>query len=102
MFELSFLAAFLLAATMGMALAALVQALKPDWSKGRRLLVAAGILPIVTVVAALALAAYVRGHGEPQMADLASNAIIRFGAIFALIAFIGSLAGAALSRAGRR
>jgi hypothetical protein len=60
------------------------------------------VLPGITLIAAILLALYVRGHADPSMSDLAAAAIIRMGAIFAGIAFAGGLAGAAVSRRGRR
>ncbi|MEO6199339.1 MAG: hypothetical protein ABIO68_05325 [Sphingomicrobium sp.] len=94
-------AAFMLAATMGMAIASLVATMWPEWSRGRRLLVSAAVLPAITLVAAILLALYIRSSGDPRMSDLASAAIIRLGALFTVIAFAGGLAGAAISRRGR-
>ena len=96
-----FIAAFLLAATMGMAIASLVASIWPQWGRARRLLVSAAVLPGVTLAAALLLALYIRGHGDPAMNDLAAAAIVRLGALFTAIAFAGGLAGAAISRRGR-
>jgi hypothetical protein len=95
------IAAFLLAATMGMAIASLVATMWPQWGRGKRLLVSAAVLPGITLVAAILLGLYIRGHGDPSMSDLATAAIVRLGAIFAGIAFAGGLAGAAISRRGR-
>ena len=96
-----FIAAFLLAATMGMAIASLIASIRPQWSRARRLLVSAAVLPGVTLAAALLLALYVRGHGDPSMSDLAAAAVVRLGGLFTAIAFAGGLAGAAVSRRRR-
>lgn len=96
-----FAAAFMLAATMGMAIASLIATMWPAWSRRKKLLVSASVLPGVTLVAAILLALYIRSSGDPGMSDLASTAIIRFGAMFAAIAFAGGLAGAGISRRGR-
>lgn len=95
------IAAFLLAATMGMAIGSLVASIRPQWSPARSLLVSAAVLPGVTLAAALLLALYVRGHGDPSMSDLAAAAVVRLGGLFTAIAFAGGLAGAAISRRGR-
>lgn len=98
------LIAFLLAATMGMGLAALIASLRPEWSLWRRTLVAASFLPIVTVIATLAGILVVRGHDDQGMADLAIAALVRLGGLFALIALAGGIFGAVIvrRRAGRR
>lgn len=95
------IAAFLLAATMGMAIASLVSSIWPHWSRATRLLVSAAFLPGVTLAAAFLLALYVKGHGDPSMSDLAAAAVVRLGGLFTAIAFAGGLAGAAISRRGR-
>lgn len=94
-------AALMLAATMGMAIASLVTTMWPDWSRSKRLVVSAAVLPAITLIAAILLAVYVRSSGDPQMRDLASSAIFRLGTVFTAIAFAGGLAGAAISRRGR-
>ncbi|MEO7564925.1 MAG: hypothetical protein ABIR63_00730 [Sphingomicrobium sp.] len=94
-------ASFFLAATMGMAIASLAATMWPEWSRGKRLLVSAAVLPGITLVAAVVLALYIRHSADPGMNDIASAAIIQLGALFTAIAFAGGLAGAAISRRGR-
>ena len=86
---------------MGMAIASLV-ANVAEWGRGKKLLVSAAVLPGITLFAAILLALYIMGHGDPSMSNLAATAVVRLGAIFTGIAFAGGIAGAAISRRGRR
>lgn len=97
---------FLLAGVMGAGLGALLASLRPQWPDGRRMLLAASFLPLVTVVATVVMMLVVQSAkpagGGGDMHDLALRAVAAYGAIFTAIAFVGGLAGALLTRARRR
>ena len=96
--------AFALAVVMGMACAALLAQLRPNWTERRRMIGAALALPLVVVAATLVGLAVVwlagPGKGE-NMQDLALAATAAIGGFFALLAFVGGLVGAALARRRR-
>ena len=96
--------AFALAVIMGMAFAALLAQLRPQWSARRRMFVAASWLPgIVILLTLIGLAVILLsgpGAGE-NMKDLALAATASMGAFFAFLGFIGGLVGASLARRKR-
>lgn len=99
------LIAFALAVLMGATFAALLAQQRPGWSERQRLLVAACALPAITLIGSALMIALILLEGgavEKTMRDLAVAAVIRLGVLFALLAFAGSLAGAALLQARRR
>jgi len=91
---------FALAVLMGAAGVALVTQNRPDWSKRRRILVAASVLPAITFVATVAVVWFIKtsehGSGE-TMEDLAVRAVLTLGLGFVVLAFLGGLIGAGLS-----
>lgn len=99
----AFLAAgLLLAATMGAGLAALFTTLKPHWSRRRRMLAAAAVLPAITLVLALGVAIFGFATGDPSMRDIIFAAILAWGAGFAALAFVGGYLGALTSFKARK
>ena len=98
-----FLFGFATAVLMGAALVSLLTTVKPEWSIRRRQLIAALILPAITVVATLLgiLVVATSEHGQSEQTErLAIAAIATIGGGFVLLAFVGGLVGALL--AGRR
>jgi len=94
---------FALAVMMGAGLAALLAGIRPQWSARKRGLIAASVLPVITMLATiLALLFILAGNYDAtgQMRDLATAALLTLGGGFTLLAFFGSLIGALL--AGRR
>lgn len=92
---------FALAVLMGAGLRALFTTLKPDWPMRKRVLMAAMVLPAITLVAlglVLLLLLATRPAGGSDMHDLALRAVASVGALLTLTAFVGSLAGAWLSQ----
>jgi hypothetical protein len=96
---------FATAVLMGAALVSLLTTVKPKWSMRRRQLIAASILPAITVIAALLgiLAVAMSEHGQSErMERLAIAAIATIGGGLALLAFVGGLVGALLAGRKRR
>ena len=95
---------FALAVVMGAGLSALLANLRPQWSKRRRILIAAGFLPAVTLTAtAMLVAAYLAtssGQGG-DMRDLAAASLAAIGGLFALLALVGGMVGASLAQKRR-
>lgn len=95
---------FLLAAVMGAGIAALLAALRPSWPQSRRLVIAASFLPLVTVIATVAMMLVIRSARPASggdMHDLALRAVATYGAMFTAWAFVGGFAGALLARSRR-
>jgi MFS family permease len=91
---------FALSVFMGSALLSLLITIRPEWSRRRRRLTAASILPAITLVATLLGILFVAtaDHGQSQrMEDLAIAAIGTIGGGFTLLAWIGGLVGATLT-----
>ena len=97
--------AFALAVIMGMAFAALLAQLRPQWSPRRRMLIAAlwlpGVIFILTLIGLFVVLVSGPGTGE-NMKDLALAATAAIGGFFALLGFLGGLIGAALAQRRRR
>ena len=94
-----------LAVLMGAGLAALLAQLRPQWSPRRRGLVAASVLPAVTLVATFLGLAWIWTLDDPgggDMRDLAAGLIATVGLGFTLLAFLGGMIGALLSQHRRR
>jgi len=91
---------FALAVFMGSAVVSLLATIRPEWSARRRRIVAASVLPAITVVATLLgiLVISTADHGQSeQMEDLAVSAVITIGGGFTLLAWVGGLLGATLT-----
>jgi len=90
---------FALAVLMGSGLVSLFATIRPEWSARRRRLMAASVLPAVTVVATLLgiLLIATAYHGQNQMEDLAIAALATAGGGSALLAWIGGMVGATLA-----
>jgi hypothetical protein len=91
---------FALSVFMGSALLSLLITIRPEWSRRRRRLAAASILPAITAVATLLGILFVAtaDHGQSQrMEDLAIAAIGTIGGGFTLLAWIGGVVGATLT-----
>ena len=91
---------FALAVFMGSALVSLFATIRPGWSARRKRIVAASILPAITLVATLAgtLLILASDHGQSgNMEDLAITALGTIGGGFALLAWVGGLLGATLT-----
>jgi hypothetical protein len=91
---------FALSVFMGSALLSLLITSRPEWSRRRRRLAAASILPAITAVATLLGILFVAtaDHGQSQrMEDLAIAAIGTIGGGFTLLAWIGGVVGATLT-----
>jgi RsiW-degrading membrane proteinase PrsW (M82 family) len=91
---------FALAVLMGAAAVALLTQNRPDWSKRKRVTVAASVLPAFTLVATVAVIWFIKAseHGAGQtMEDLAIRAVLTLGLGFVVLAFVGGLIGAGLS-----
>lgn len=96
---------FCLAIVAGAIAATTLARMRPQWSERRRLIVAALLLPAATLLAALAgIAAVLAGGagGGGKMTDLAVAAIASIGALFASVALLGGVIGAALRQRGMR
>ena len=94
---------FALSVLMGAGLVALLATVRPQWSARARRLVAASVLPIVTVIATvLGILFIVAGNHDAsnEMKELAISALIAIGGGFTFLSFGGGLIGATL--AGRR
>jgi len=94
-----------LAVLMGAGLAALLAQLRPEWSARRRGLVAASVLPAVTLAATFLGLAWIWTLDDPgggDMRDLAAGLIATVGLGFTLLAFLGGMIGALLSQHRRR
>lgn len=92
---------FSLAVLMGAGLAALLAQLRPDWSARRRGLLAASVLPAVTLIATLLALLWISSLDEAgggNMRNLAAAAIATVGLGFTLLGFFGGLLGALLSQ----
>jgi hypothetical protein len=92
---------FALAVFMGGGIAALLVQMRPHWSALRRGLVAASVLPAVTLMATLSGFAWVLSLDHPGgggMRDLAAKAVAVLGLGFTLLAFFGGLIGATLAQ----
>jgi len=91
--------AFCLAVLSGAIAATTLAQMRPQWSERRRRLVAASLLPAATILLTLAaivyLAAAAPGEGE-TMTDLAVTVTAMMGGVFAVMAFVGGIIGAAL------
>lgn len=99
------LIAFSLAVLMGASFAALLAQIRRGWTTRKRLLVAASVLPLITIAAVALGTAFILAEADTandDMRDLAVAAILRLGGFFAILAFAGSLAGAALAQRGWR
>jgi hypothetical protein len=99
------LMAFSLAVFMGAAAASLLARVRPQWTERRRLFLSALVLPVLTLVAFLAVmvAVVIRDPGHSRnMQDLALAAVASLGGLFALLAFVGGLIGAWLRQRGKR
>ena len=92
---------FSLAVLMGAGVVALLAQMRPEWSPRRRGLIAASVLPCVTIVASLLGLAWIWSlpdAGGGDMRDLAASAVATVGLGFALLAFVSGLIGAALAQ----
>ena len=90
---------FCLAVVVGASAVSILARIRPQWSGRRRLFTASVILPAVTILATAAtiVAIVATGAGADQgetMQDLVVATIVRFGALFTLLALAGSLVGA--------
>jgi hypothetical protein len=94
---------FAMAAFVGAAVGALLALYRPAWPRRRRVLVAASVLPAMTLLATLATFWSVRAsrRGPGSMEDLAGTAVMTLGGGFVLLAFVGGLIGAGLSQRKR-
>jgi hypothetical protein len=91
---------FALSVFMGSALLSLLITIRPEWSRRRRRLTAASILPAITAIATLLGILFIAtaDHGQSErMEDLAIAAIGTIGGGFTLLAWIGGLVGATLT-----
>jgi hypothetical protein len=91
---------FALAVFMGSALVSLLATIRPEWSARRRRIIAASILPAITIFATLIglLVISMSDHGQGEnMNDLAIAALGTIGGGFALLAWVGGLLGATLT-----
>lgn len=97
---------FAIAVFMGSALVSLLATVRPQWSDRRRRLIAAAILPAISLFATLLGVLFIANadHGQGEhIEDLAIAALATIGGGFALLAWIGGLVGATLtSRRQRR
>ena len=92
---------FSLAVLMGAGLASLLAQMRPEWSARRRGLVAASVLPCVTLVATILALLWIWTLEEPgsgNMRDLAAGMIAPVGLGFTLLGFFGGLIGALLAQ----
>jgi len=91
---------FATAVFMGSTLVSLFKTIRPNWSARRRRLIAAAVLPAITLIATatgmLVIATADHGGGK-QMTDLALPALATFGGGFALLAWVGGLIGSTLA-----
>lgn len=96
---------FALAVFVGSALVSVFATVRPAWSARRRRLTAAVFLPVVTLAATILGILFLAAtdHGQSgDMHDLAIKALATLGGGFALLAWIGGLAGATLTGRKRR
>jgi hypothetical protein len=96
---------FATAVLMGAALVSLLRTVKPQWSIRRRQITAASVLPAITAIATLLgiLLIAASDHGQSEQVErLAIAAVATIGGGFTLLAFAGSLVGAALAGLRRR
>lgn len=94
---------FATAVLMGAGLVTLLATMRPQWSARRRQLIAASVLPAITIVATLLgiLLISTADHGATaEMEKLAVAALATIGGLLTFLSFAGSFVGAAL--AGRR
>jgi hypothetical protein len=92
---------FSLAVLMGAGVAALLAQMRPEWSLRRRGLVAASVLPGVTLVATLLGLVWIWTLEDPgggNMRDLAASLIATVGLGATFLAFLGGLIGALLAQ----
>lgn len=92
---------FSLAVIIGAGLAALLGQLRPEWSVRRRGLVAASVLPGVTLTATLIALLWIWSRDDPggaNMRDLAARLVATVGLGFSLLGFLGGLIGALLAQ----
>ena len=92
---------FSLAVLMGAGVAALLAQMRPQWNPRRRGLVAASVLPTVTLLATLLGLAWIWSLEDPgggNMRDLAASLIATVGLGATLLAFLGGLLGASLAQ----
>ena len=95
--------AFCLAVLAGAISMATLARMRPQWSNRRSLLTASAILPAITllITGATVLLVLVSYSGEGgEMRDLAASSLAKLGAVFALLAFVGGVVGAALRQRG--
>ena len=91
---------FALAVFMGSALVSLFATIRPEWSRRRKRLIAASILPAITAIATLFGILFVKTAAHDQsgnMVDLAISALATIGGGFTLLAWMGGLLGATLT-----
>jgi hypothetical protein len=91
---------FALAVFMASALVSLLATIRPEWTRRRRRLTAASLLPGVTMVATLLGMLFVvtSPHGADRHTEgLALKGLAMIGGGFTLIAWIGGLVGATLA-----
>jgi len=96
---------FALAVLMGAGLRALLTTIRPEWPRKKRVLIAAAVLPGITLIAMLLvlfLLFVTRPTGDAGMHDLAIRVVLTIGGLFTGTAFVGSLAGAWLSQLRQR
>lgn len=96
---------FALAVLMGAGLRALLTTVKPHWPMRKRVLVAASVLPGITLTVTLIVLGLLtlnRPAGDGGMHDLAIRLVLTIGGIFVGAAFVGSLLGAWLSQLRQR
>lgn len=95
---------FSLAVLMGGGAAALLAQNRPGWTHRRRVLVAASLLPAVTLLATAIALLWISNLPEPgggNMRDLAARAVAVVGLGFSVLAFLGGLIGASLAQRRR-
>ena len=93
------LVSFCLALMSGAIAVVTLARVRPEWSPRRQRIVAALVLPAITLSATAAGLLYVlfSGAGEGEnMKDLALAAIAVIGGAFAVLAFVGGMIGASL------
>ena len=95
-------AGLLIAATMGAALAALLTSIRPSWSLMKRRLVAASVLPAITMIIALIVGFYGYSTSDKMMRSAIFIVILAWGAGFAMVAFVGGFLGSLSSIRARR
>jgi hypothetical protein len=90
---------FALAVLMGAGMVALLAGLRPEWSRRKRALIAASVLPAITAVGTILVLIFILAgnyDATGQMRDLATAALLTLGGGFIALAFVGGLIGAVL------